>query len=140
MPSEPAININLLDKSYQESDQRHEIFSNLNLNVQQGEFVVLLGRSGSGKSTFLNLVSGMDQPDSGEVVIKGVNLTRLSEHERTLFRRHHIGFVFQSYNLIPTLTVEENLLLPLELINRSGDSERKKVVDLLSRLHLSDQV
>lgn len=140
MPSDPAIQISLLDKSYQESDCRHEIFSNLNLTVQQGEFVVLLGRSGSGKSTFLNLVSGMDQPDNGEVVIKGINLTGLSEHERTLFRRHHIGFVFQSYNLIPTLTVEENLLLPLELIKRVDSKDRSKVSKLLSRLDLSGRM
>lgn len=140
MPLEPAIEIKLLDKSYQESDQRHEIFSNLNLTVEQGKFVVLLGRSGSGKSTFLNLISGMDQPDSGEVIIKGMNLNGLSEHERTLFRRHHIGFVFQSYNLIPTLTVEENLLLPLELIKRIDSKERKKVAELLSRLDLSDRL
>ena len=136
----PAIEIKLLGKSYQESDQQHEIFCNLNLTVEQGEFVVLLGRSGSGKSTFLNLVSGMDQPDSGEVIVNGINLTGLSEHDRTIFRRHHIGFVFQSYNLIPTLTVEENLLLPLELIKRIDSKDRKKVTGLLSRLGLSDRI
>lgn len=135
-----AIEINQLGKSYQESDQQHKIFSNLNLIVEQGEFVVLLGRSGSGKSTFLNLVSGMDQPDDGEVIVNGINLTGLSEHERTLFRRHHIGFVFQSYNLIPTLTVEENLMLPLELVKRIDSKDRQKVTGLLTRLGLSDRV
>ncbi|MGZ5586149.1 MAG: ABC transporter ATP-binding protein [Methylobacter sp.] len=139
MSTEAAITIQRLSKSYQESGQRHEIFNDLNLQVSIGEFIVLLGRSGSGKSTFLNLVSGIDQPDSGEIVINGIQLTGLSEHDRTLFRRHHIGFVFQAYNLIPTLTVGENLLLPLELIKPISRQERNKVTDLLEKLDLADR-
>lgn len=135
-----ALTISQLRKSYQEPDQKHEIFSDLNLSVKQGEFVVLLGRSGSGKSTLLNLVSGMEQPDTGEIIINGINLTHLSEHDRTLFRRHHIGFIFQSYNLIPTLSVEENLLLPLELIKRIDSRDRQKVKELLFKLDLSDRL
>jgi putative ABC transport system ATP-binding protein len=134
----PAVAINQLDKSYLESDQKHLVFHKMNLSIAPGEFIVLLGRSGSGKSTLLNLVSGMDQPDSGEIIVNGINLTRLSEHQRTLFRRNHIGFVFQSYNLISTLTVEENLLLPLELIKRINSTDRKKVIELLSKLNLSN--
>ena len=84
------------------------------------DFIVLLGRSGSGKSTFLNLVSGIDPPDSGKIIINGTDITGLSEHDRTLFRRHHIGFIFQSYNLIPTLTVAENLSVALG-INQASD-------------------
>ena len=110
----PAISIQQLTKSYQESDQQHVIFSGLEMEVSRGEFIVLLGRSGSGKSTFLNLISGIDPPDSGKIIINGTDISALSEQDRTLFRRHHIGVVFQSYNLIPTLTVAENLLLPLE--------------------------
>jgi putative ABC transport system ATP-binding protein len=140
MSTEAAITIHKLSKSYQESGTRHEIFRDLNLQVTSGEFIVLLGRSGSGKSTFLNLVSGIDQPDSGEVVINGIQLTGLSEHDRTLFRRHHIGFVFQAYNLIPTLTVAENLLLPLELIKRISQEDRDKVSGLLAQLELADRV
>ncbi len=132
----PVIEIHQLSKSYQESDRSHEIFTDLNMTVASGEFIVLLGRSGSGKSTLLNLLSGIDQPDHGEIIINGVNLTGLSEHQRTLFRRHHIGFVFQSYNLIPTLTVEENLLLPLELIKRDRNA-RRSVFELLDKLALS---
>ncbi len=140
MITDTAISIEQLSKSYQESGQRHVIFSRLNLNVSRGEFIVLLGRSGSGKSTFLNLVSGIDPPDSGKIIINGTDITGLSEHDRTLFRRHHIGFVFQSYNLIPTLTVAENLLLPLELIKRVTDKERKNVAELLEKLKLSDRL
>jgi len=139
MSTETAITIQQLSKSYQESGQRHEIFKDLNLQVSVGEFIVLLGRSGSGKSTFLNLVSGIDQPDSGEIIINGIQLTGLSEHDRTLFRRHHIGFVFQAYNLISTLTVGENLLLPLELIKRTSRQERDKVTGLLAQLDLADR-
>jgi putative ABC transport system ATP-binding protein len=140
MSTEAAITIHRLSKSYQEAGQRHEIFNGLNLQIDRGELIVLLGRSGSGKSTFLNLVSGIDQPDSGDIIINGVHLTKLSEHDRTLFRRHHIGFVFQAYNLIPTLTVAENLLLPLELIKRTGRQSRDKVNSLLEQLDLASRV
>ena len=137
MAIEAAISIKQLNKSYQESERRRLIFNNLEIKINRGEFAVLLGRSGSGKSTFLNLVSGIDSPDSGNVVINGTDITALSERDRTLFRRHHIGFIFQSYNLIPTLTVLENLLLPLELIQRSASEDRNKVLTLLEKLNLS---
>ncbi len=90
----------------------------LNLDIAAGECVALVGRSGSGKSTLLNLISGIDPPLRGEVVIGGLNLGRMNERDRTLFRRRHIGFVYQFFNLLPTLTVLENLLLPLELNRR----------------------
>jgi putative ABC transport system ATP-binding protein len=140
MSSHPVLQIKQLRKSYPESGGRRVIFEDLNLDVRQGEFIVLLGRSGSGKSTFLNLIAGIDQPDSGEVIVNGINLTRQSEHRRTLFRRRHIGFIFQNYNLIPTLTVEENLLLPLELARkRITPQERLKVADLLDKLSLRER-
>jgi putative ABC transport system ATP-binding protein len=140
MPDKPAIQIHQLAKSYQESDRLHEVFSNLQLSVAPGEFIVLLGRSGSGKSTLLNLISGIDRPSSGEIIINNTNLTDLSEHQRTLFRRRHIGFIFQFYNLIPTLTVAENLLLPLELLNGIKESDRQKVSNLLKKLELSARI
>jgi putative ABC transport system ATP-binding protein len=140
MTTEAAITIQGLSKSYQESGLQHEIFSGLDLQIHSGEFIVLLGRSGSGKSTFLNLISGIDAPDSGKVIINGMNITGLYERDRTLFRRHHIGFVFQSYNLIPTLTVAENLLLPLELIKRITRKDRDNVADLLARLNFVDRL
>jgi putative ABC transport system ATP-binding protein len=140
MPDKPAIQIHQLAKSYQESDRLHEVFSNLQLSVAPGEFIVLLGRSGSGKSTLLNLISGIDKPSSGEIIINNTNLTDLSEHQRTLFRRRHIGFIFQFYNLIPTLTVAENLLLPLELLNGIKESDRQKVSNLLKKLELSARI
>ncbi|MBF6647953.1 ABC transporter ATP-binding protein [Methylobacter sp. BlB1] len=139
MPTEAAVSIQKLSKSYEESGRRHQIFTDLNLDVSRGEFIVLLGRSGSGKSTLLNLISGIDPPDAGSVIINGTDITALSEHGRTLFRRHHLGFIFQSYNLIPTLTVAENLLLPLELIRPLARADRDKVATLLDKLGLADR-
>ena len=140
MIKKPAIEFSELSKHYQESGQQHTIFENLNLSVAVGEFIVLLGRSGSGKSTLLNLISGIDQPSSGDIWVNNINICSLSEHQRTLFRRHHIGFVFQAYNLITTLTVAENLLLPLELINPIDECARDKVSDLLAQLGLADRL
>jgi putative ABC transport system ATP-binding protein len=101
--------------------------------------VALLGRSGSGKSTLLNLIGGIDLPTAGEVILDGTSLTGLSEQRRTMFRRRHIGLVFQSFNLIPTLTVMENLLLPLELNGRSGGPAHAAALDLLERVGLADR-
>jgi len=122
----PVIRLNNLTRVFQEGTKRHEVFRDLNLDVEAGEILVLLGRSGSGKSTLLNLISGIDLPDAGSIEIDSIDLTCLSEQKRTLFRREHIGFVFQFFNLIPTLSVFENLLLPLDLNNlRSNDTEER---------------
>ena len=111
----------------------------VDLEVAPGEFLTLLGPSGSGKSTFLNLVSGIDLPDSGRVEVDGTDLTSLSERARTLFRRRRLGFVFQFFNLIPTLTVEENLLLPLEMTGHSRREGRTRVEELLGAVGLPDR-
>lgn len=140
MEKPSAISIKQLNKSYRESDRQHVIFSGLDMQISRGEFIVLLGRSGSGKSTFLNLISGIDPPDSGKIIINGTDMSVLSEQDRTLFRRHHIGIVFQAYNLIPTLTVAENLLLPLELIKRLTRKDRDDVGELLDKLKLSGRL
>lgn len=140
MIKKPAIELSKLSKDYQESGQQHIIFNDLTFSVSAGEFIVLLGRSGSGKSTLLNLISGIDQPTNGDIRVNGTNLCELSEQQRTLFRRHHIGFVFQAYNLIPTLTVAENLLLPLELIKPIRPNDWEKVKDLLTQLNLANRL
>ncbi len=128
-----------LSMSYPEGEAVRIVFRNLNAEIARGESVALLGRSGSGKSTLLNLVGGIDLPTAGEVIIDGTSITRLSEQERTLFRRRRIGLVFQSFNLIPTLTVMENLLLPLELNGRTGAPARAEAVELLRRVDLADR-
>ncbi len=132
MPGGFAIELNNVTKSYAEAGRDHCIFRELSVQIPQGEMLVLLGRSGSGKSTLLNLISGIDCPNHGDIAVGGLNLTRLSETQRTLFRRRHIGFVFQAFNLIPTLTVHENLLLPLEL-NRFPRQSRASRIDSLLR-------
>jgi len=124
-----------LRRAFREGDRLRTVLNGLDLEIKQGERIALLGRSGCGKSTLLNLISGIDQADAGEIVINGLNLTGMSEYERTLFRRRHIGFVYQFFNLIPTLTVEENLLLPLELNNL----DKSAALELLSAVDLSDR-
>lgn len=121
-------------KSYHDAGKPRTVFSDLNLDIQQGSSLAVIGRSGTGKSTILNLISGIDVPDQGSVLVKNTNITQLDENQRTLFRRQHIGFVFQSFNLIPSLTVRENLLMPLELcaLTQSGNP------DVLIRARLAD--
>lgn len=113
-----------VNKSYIEGNTKHAVLSNLNLHVLNGEIIILFGKSGSGKSTLLNIISGIDVPDSGSVLIDGTDITKLSEKERTLVRRNKVGFIFQFFNLIPTLTVKENLLLPLELTGTNNTEEK----------------
>ncbi len=110
-----TIKLDHITKKYEEAGVERVILNDVSLEFGCGEFVVLLGKSGSGKSTLLNLIGGIDDPSSGEVTVDGKNITRMSDTERTLFRRSHIGFIFQAFNLIPTLTVLENVMLPLEL-------------------------
>jgi putative ABC transport system ATP-binding protein len=136
-PETALIELRGLTKTYREAEREHTVFRDINARVRRGEFVVLLGRSGSGKSTLLNLIGGMDLPTAGEVVVGATRLSRLSERERTLFRRRNIGLVFQFFNLIPTLTVQENLLLPLELNRRAGADDT--VRELLDAVGLADR-
>lgn len=128
-----------LRRAYTEGERTREVLRDVDLEVRAGEFLALLGRSGSGKSTLLNLIGGIDRPDAGDIRIAGTHVTALTERERTLFRRRHIGFVYQFYNLLPTLTVEENLLLPLELNGRTGAAATDTVARLLAEVGLADR-
>lgn len=136
----PLIEFRNLSKSYLEADQGHVVFEDVNGVINVGEFVVLLGKSGSGKSTLLNLISGIDAPSGGEILVNNESLTRMSDDERTLIRRCNIGFVFQSFNLIPTLTVTDNLLLPLELTKQLNDETRSRANKLLEQLGVTDRL
>jgi putative ABC transport system ATP-binding protein len=137
--SAPLLELRGVTKSYTEGDTTHVVLHGIDTVVGAGEFVALLGPSGSGKSTLLNLISGIDTPDAGEILIENRDITRLSEHERTLLRRARIGFIFQFYNLIPTLTVEENLLLPLELNALLDGRGREAALRLLERVALRER-
>jgi putative ABC transport system ATP-binding protein len=128
-----------VSRIYREGEGERIVLRGVDLVIGRGEFAVLVGRSGSGKSTLLNLVSGIDAPTAGEVLIEGTAITRLGERERTLFRRRHIGFIFQFFNLVPTLTVAENLQLPLALLGRDAMVARARVQELLGQVELTDR-
>ncbi|MGC8782604.1 MAG: ABC transporter ATP-binding protein [Anaerolineae bacterium] len=128
-----------LCKAYQEGEQRRIVLDNASAKFGRGEFVALLGRSGSGKSTLLNLIGGIDRPDAGQVWVGDQELTAMSERERTLFRRHQIGFIFQFFNLIPTLTVLENVTLPLELGGTDPRAARAAAEPLLDAVGLLER-
>jgi putative ABC transport system ATP-binding protein len=118
----PFIRVDRLSRSYQQGGQRQIVLDSASLELARGETGALLGRSGSGKSTLLNLMSGIDLADSGRVLFEGQDLSVLSEQQRTLFRRRHIGFIYQFFNLIPSLTAAENIALVAEL-NGIGAAE-----------------
>lgn len=123
---------------YREGGRAHRVLKSMNLAFGRGEYVALVGRSGSGKTSLLNLIGGLDTPDGGAITIGGVDITRLDEHRRTLFRRRHIGFVYQFFNLLPTLTVAENILLPLEL-NGAPRSAWRSALALLDEVGLGER-
>lgn len=128
-----------LSKAYFEGRKRYQVLKDVDLHIRQGECIALLGRSGSGKSTLLNLLAGIDRPDAGSISIQGRDLHHMPERERTLFRRRHIGFVYQSFNLIPTLSVAENVRLPMELNQWPEARMRERVAALLGDLGLDDR-
>lgn len=125
-----------LSKFYEEGGKRVNILDHINARFHEGELVSILGKSGSGKTTLLNLISGIDSPDGGDVLIGGASITNLSEQERTVFRRKHMGLVFQFFNLIPTLTVIENVTLPSDLDGRGKDESSMKARELLRKVGL----
>ncbi len=139
-PGQPGfIRLLGLSKAYQEGGRRRVVLENASAEFDRGEFVALVGRSGSGKSTLLNLVSGIDRADVGQIWLDGRELTALDERQRTLFRRRQIGFIFQFFNLIPTLTVLENVTLPLELNGTSAKAARAAAEPLLAAVGLLDR-
>ncbi|NNE47471.1 MAG: ABC transporter ATP-binding protein [Rhodothermales bacterium] len=135
---QPAARLNAVTKDFQEGDQLHRVLRGVDLELRQGELTVLFGRSGAGKSTLLNLLGGLDRPTSGSVEVGGVDVSGMNERELTHFRRHRIGFVFQAFNLINTLTVLENVLLPMELAGRENGREARARA-LLDRVGLVDR-
>jgi putative ABC transport system ATP-binding protein len=133
----PAVELRQLGKTYREGEAERVVLRDVSLTIGSGEIVVLVGRSGSGKSTLLNLIAGIDRPTAGTVAVNGTDLTALDEQARTRFRRRYIGFVFQFFNLIPLLTVEENLLLPLDLNGRADAKGVARARALLERVGLA---
>lgn len=133
------VSLNHIVKSYRRGDQIVPVLSDVHFDIQEGEFLALMGPSGSGKSTLLNLIAGIDKPDSGEIMIGGLDITQLSEGELADWRAQNIGFIFQLYNLMPVLTAFENVELPL-LLTRLSRGERRERVDLaLGMVSLTDR-
>ncbi len=139
MDNQNFIQFENLSKSYQEGAQTRRVLDNAQASIQKGELVAILGKSGSGKSTLLNLISGIDLADQGAIWLGGQNLTRLDERKRTLFRRANIGFIFQFFNLIQTLTVIENVALPAEINGFSPQQARQRAEPLLAEVGLLDR-
>lgn len=133
------VELEQLSKTFQEGETQRTILSQVSLTISPEEFIVLLGNSGSGKSTLLNLVSGIDQPTDGIIRINGLAITEMNERSRTLLRRDQIGFVFQFFNLIATLTVLENVTLPQELAGRSTKEAQTSALKLLEQVELLDR-
>jgi putative ABC transport system ATP-binding protein len=139
--SQAAAFLQLVDltKAFQEGERTRHILEGACAEIGRGEFVAILGKSGSGKSTLLNLISGIDLADAGQVWVDGRNLSALNDHDRTIFRRQQIGFIFQFFNLIATLTVLENVTLPGELNGMPPAEIRRKAQALLAEVGLLDR-
>jgi putative ABC transport system ATP-binding protein len=135
----PEIQLKGLSRRFREGEREHVVLDGMDLDIRRGETVALRGRSGSGKSTLLNLVGGIDAPDAGSVTVAGIDLTGLSERERTLFRRKHIGFVYQAFNLVPTLNVADNVRLVLELNKVPSAEATSRIAVLLEAVGLADR-
>lgn len=131
------LQISNLTKSFPQGNEMKEVLHSISLNVERGEFIAVMGPSGSGKSTFLHLIAGLISPDSGDIVIDGVNISTLDDNELTKMRRRKIGFIFQSYNLLPSLTVRENIVLPVLADGKDVDS--KELEQLLDVLEIGDK-
>ena len=127
-----------LCKTYGYGDNMVKALDKVSVNIEDGEFVAIIGTSGSGKSTLLNMLGGLDRPTSGEVFVSGKNIFKMNDDKLTIFRRRNIGFVFQNYNLVPILNVYENIVLPIEL---DGSHTDKKYVDtIINTLGLEDKI
>jgi putative ABC transport system ATP-binding protein len=133
------IRLENLSKFYGAGSNAIAALHDANLTIQAGEFITIHGRSGSGKSTLLNLISGIDLPTSGKIFVDNMEITTMNENDLTLFRRDRIGFVFQFFNLLPTLTVLENVLLPGQLNSHSAPKLRERGMSLLSQLGIVER-
>ena len=129
-----------LGKSYQSGSRRIDVLSGVDLELFPGQHIALLGRSGSGKSTLLNLLGGIDRPDRGRIELGGQCISQMNEHRRTLVRRRRVGYIYQAFNLIPTLTAQENVALPLELNEVALTQASRRSAELLDQVGLGERL
>src|SRR5699024_8657312 len=132
------IKVKHLKKEFIQGQERTSVLKDVNLQVQEGEFVAIMGPSGSGKSTLLQLLGGLDIPTEGEIIINDRHINQMKEKERTIFRRKYIGFVFQNYQLLPTLTVEENIAFPLHADGSLTKEKNKEIYELMNSVGLKE--
>jgi putative ABC transport system ATP-binding protein len=126
-----------LSKTYRDAEIPVQVFGNLNLDVERGEMLAIVGPSGSGKTTLLNCLSGLDAFNGGQVVVDGQDLSTMSDRARTAYRRDHMGFVFQAFNLLPVLSAVENVEIPLLLQNINSRDSRRRSLEMLETLGLA---
>jgi putative ABC transport system ATP-binding protein len=139
MTAEAQLQLRNVTKTYQMGEVQVHALRSLDLAVQEGEFVVIVGPSGSGKTTTLNLIGGLDSPTSGELIVAGTDIADYDEEELTAYRRDQIGFIFQFFNLLPTLTAGENVEFALELVERNGHKVHQRAQALLEKVGLAER-
>jgi|SRR5450631_663687 putative ABC transport system ATP-binding protein len=133
---DPAVlRLENLTKRYRRD--RPPVFEDLNLDLRQGEYLAIMGESGAGKSTLLNLLAGLDKPDSGRVLLEGLDLSTMDDDATTLLRRRAVGFVFQAFHVLPYLTVEQNVALPLDLLGVASSERSRRTADMLERVGMT---
>jgi putative ABC transport system ATP-binding protein len=137
--SESMVQVKNVNKVYERGKQKVEVLHSLSLDIPQGDFVALMGPSGSGKTTLLNLIGGLDQPTSGQIIVGGRRIDQFSSGELAKWRAHNVGFVFQFYNLMPVLSAEANVELPLLLTKLSASQRKKNVAVALQVVGLADR-
>lgn len=133
------IEIKNIVKSFGTGENRSQVLKDISFTVRKGEFISLMGASGSGKSTLLYLLGGLDYPDSGEIILKGKDITRMNDKEISAFRRNELGFVFQFFNLVQNLSVEDNIMLPLIMDGKKAKDYAQKLSDILEITGLSEK-
>ena len=138
-PNEAVVLASGLNKTYEIGDLKVEVLKNVNLEVEKSEFIVINGPSGAGKTTLLNIIGGIDKPTSGKIIVFGEDLATKSEDFLASFRNSNIGFVFQSYNLVSTLTLAENIAFPMEWSRKSEEHVKERVAELLDIVGLENR-
>ena len=132
------LTIHNLHKTFGKGENSVKALNGIDLTIEKGKFTAIIGASGSGKTTLLHMMGGLDTPDEGEVIVDGVNVSGLREKELAVFRRNKVGFIYQNFNLVPTLTVKENILFPLSLAGSAVDQEFLK--EMIEVLHLEERL
>ena len=132
------VTVHQLKKYFGKGEAQVKALDGIDLSIEKGKFTAIIGASGSGKTTLLNMIGGLDTPDEGEVIVDGVNLSGLKEKELAVFRRRKVGFVYQNFNLVPTLTVKENILFPLSLAGSTPD--QRFFADVMRQLRLENRL